>query len=275
MHHGLISRARRAAECLAVACALSSVAKAQSTRVIRGTILDASDRPIGSAAILVMSGASAISDDSGRFRVEISHRNRVVLDVRRVGFMPSRIGVGEGGDTTVSVLLLPITQRLPTVEVSNTALRPPSLAGFEERMSERRKGAGLGTFITDRDIEKMNASRVTQAVENVPSIFVRRVSGDRYGVYAKASGGGAECPAAVFLDGIRVKPATEYNVDRRGRTTSTQHDGGVPLDDYVQPAEVAGVEIYPRAILAPPQLQPVADERAMKCAVVAIWTKHR
>ena len=130
-----------------------------------------SDRPIGSARRARAERHVGDQRRFGRFRIEISHRNRVVLDVRRVGFMPSRVGVDEGGDTTVSVLLLPLTQRLPTVEVTNTATRPPSLAGFEERMRDRKKGAGVGTFITDRDIEKMNAMRVTQAFENVPSVF--------------------------------------------------------------------------------------------------------
>ena len=63
-------------------CTASAVIHAQVPRVVRGTILDASDRPIGSAAVLALSGTSAISDDSGRFRIEISHRNRIVLDVR-------------------------------------------------------------------------------------------------------------------------------------------------------------------------------------------------
>ena len=57
--------------------------------------------------------------------------------------------------------------------------------------------------------------------------------------------------------------------------TNTQRDGAISIDDYVQPTEVAGLEIYPRAMLAPPLLQPVADYAAMKCAVVAVWTKHR
>lgn len=257
-----------------VACMLATTLGGQTPRIVRGIVLDGSDRPIASAAVLARGGASAISDDSGRFRLEIAHRNELVIDVRRFGFMPSRVGLNGGGDTTVSVLLLPLTQRLPTVEVTNTVQRPPSLAGFDERMSERKKGAGLGTFITDREIERMNAMRVTQVVENVPSILVRRVSGDRYAVYGKSSGGGAECPATIFLDGIRIKAATEYVVDRRGRMTSTQHDGAVTIDDYVQPVEVAGVEIYQRGMLAPPLLQPVADYAAMKCAVVAVWTKH-
>ena len=73
------------------------------------------------------------------------------------------------------------------------------------------------------------------------------------------TGGGGDCPAAIFLDGIRIKVAAEYTVDRRGRMTNTQRDGAISIDDYVQPTEVAGLEIYPRAMLAPPLLQPVAD----------------
>ena len=39
-------------------------------------------------------------------------------------------------------------------------------------------------------------------------------------------------------------------------------------------AEAAGVEIYPRGIMAPPQFLPPGDPNASRCAVVVFWTKH-
>jgi len=51
-------------------------------RVIHGMVFDSRDQPIPLVNVSVPRGASAVSDDSGRFRLEISHRDRVVFDFR-------------------------------------------------------------------------------------------------------------------------------------------------------------------------------------------------
>jgi hypothetical protein len=262
---------RRCAGLLLAMCGTATVAAGQPKRVIHGTVLDGRDRPIESVALIAVGGASAVSDDSGRFRLEISHRDRLVFDVRRVGFMPSRISLDPGGDTTLSVLLLASTQRLEGVEVTGKAGKPINLAGFEERMAARKRAAGAGLFITDKDIEAKAPTRTTQVVENIPSIFVRRTSGDRYAIFARGTGG-AECPATIWLDGIRVGGGSEPMVDRRGRVTYRRESG--EIDQYVSPGEIAGVEVYARGMLAPPTFLPPNDPDAARCAVLVFWTKH-
>ena len=126
-----------------------------------------------------------MTDDSGRFRLAVAHKDRIAFDVRRIGYMPSRIALVDGGDTTLSVLLLPATRELPGVEVTDTRARPPGLADFEQRMRERQRGAGAGHFLTAKDIEAMQPLRVTQVVENVPSMVVRRTGGDRFAIYGR------------------------------------------------------------------------------------------
>ena len=103
-------------------------------RVIHGMVFDSRDQPIALVNVSSASGVSAISDDSGRFRLEISHRDRVVFDLRRLGYTPSRFALAPGGDTTISVLLLPTAQQLSGVDVRETAPKPNSLAGFEETL---------------------------------------------------------------------------------------------------------------------------------------------
>src|SRR5438270_746333 len=98
-------------------CTTATLALGQSARIIHGMVIDSRDRPIALVNVVVVGGASVISDDSGKFKLEIAHRERVVFDLRRLGFMPSRIALAPGGDTSVSVLLLPTTQRLLGVEV--------------------------------------------------------------------------------------------------------------------------------------------------------------
>lgn len=254
------------------------VLAAQSTRrVITGTVLDARDQPVPFVSISVSSGstkATATADDSGRFRLVVPHRDRVVFDARRVGYMPSRISLLGGGDTVVTVLLLPAAANLPALEVKDASARPAGLAGFERRMAERKRGAGAGWFITQQQIEASNPLRATQVVEAVPSVNVRRLSGDRFAIFGR-TGLGQDCPATVYVDGVVVGGVSEMVVtrDRRGRAIIANAGEGAPIDMLVQPTEIAGVEVYQRGIFAPTALQP-NDPNAMRCAIVAYWTKH-
>jgi len=160
-------------EFVALLVVLSAGAAAQNGRVVRGTVSDGSAQPVGGVAIIAGT-RSVTSDDSGRFRVDAPHRDKLVLDFKRVGFLPTRFTLEAGGDTTLDVLLLPTINQIPGVEV--TASRDPAmtLRGFEERMRERQRGAGAGHFITAREIESNLATRTTQIVSNIPSIVVRR-----------------------------------------------------------------------------------------------------
>jgi hypothetical protein len=261
----------RSVRTIAAVCVSAGSAAAQAQRVIHGTVVDVRERPVASVAIAAVGGASAVTDDSGRFRLNISHRDRLVFDVRRVGFMPSRISLEPGGDTAFSVLLLPSAQRLEGVEVTSIGRKPIVIAGFEERMAERKRAAGAGLFITAKDIEAKPATRTTQVVENIPSIYVRRVGGDRYAIFARGVGG-AECPATLWLDGIRVGGGSEQMIDRRGRITYRRETG--EIDQLVTPTEIAGVEVYARGMIAPPQFLPPNDPDASRCAVIVFWTKH-
>lgn len=255
----------------------ASAQQGGAARVIDGTTVDTRDRPIPFVNLAVVGGPTAVSDDSGHFRLVVAHKDRIVFDVKRIGYMPTRIALVDGGDTTLSVLLLPATRVLPGVEVTDARLRPPGLAGFEQRMIERKRGAGAGNFFTAKDIEAMQPTRPTQIIENTPSMVVRRTSGDRFAIFGKLANGG-ECAATVYLDGIRIGGAGDVltGKDRRGRPIvirGADSDVGAQIDQYVTPPELAGVEVYARGLFAPMQFQP-NDPSAMKCAVVMYWTKH-
>lgn len=240
-------------------------------RLVRGTVTDGSNRPLALAGVFVAGVGSTTTDDSGRFQLEIPHQRRISFDVRRIGYMPSRVGLAPGGDTSISVFLLVRTPTLDSVIVRSTRTPAPSIAGFEQRMRDRKRGAGVARFMTAGDIEPLHASRASQVLENVPSIVVQRVDnkGMRFGVFGHSPKGGL-CPATIYLDGIRLGTADDQSVDRRGRTTV--RDVGVPIDEYVAPVEIAGIEVYARGLLAPPQFQ-APTNHDLACAVVLIWTK--
>ena len=251
----------------------AGAAASQGPRVIRGTVFDTRDVPVALVSVTVAGGTSAVSDDSGHFRLEIAHRNRVVFDLKRLGYTPSRFSLDAGGDTAVSVLLLPNPQQLAGVDVKETAKPAPALAGFEERMRARQRAAGAGYFITAAEIEAKNPSRITQIVETVPTISVRRTALDRYAIYGRAVGTGGDCLATVWLDGVQIGGASQPVIDRRTRRVVAGPEQS-EIDPYALTGEIAGVEVYPRGMMAPPQFIPPGDPNAGRCAIVAYWTKH-
>ena len=268
------SRLTTASLWLAFALAAGSSAPAQAARrVVQGIVLDTRDQPVALVNVVVAGAAAAVSDDSGKFRLEITHHDRIVFDLKRLGYMPSRFALSAGGDTTISILLLPTAQRLSGVDVNDAATKPITLAGFEQRMLARQRAAGAGYFMTAKDIEAKSAMRTTQVVENIPTISVRRTSLNSYAIYGRAVGTGGDCLATIWLDGVQVAGASQPVVDRRSRRVVAGAEM-TELDPYVNPSELAGVEIYPRGMMAPPQFLPPGDPNASRCAVVAFWTKH-
>lgn len=260
-----------------LAALTAAVAGAQPVkRVIAGTVFDVRDNPVALVGIGVRGDAKSnvTSNDSGRFVLVVPHRNRLVFEARRVGFMPSQIALAGGGDTTVVILLLPAPTQLPGVQIKDSPLKAAGLAGFERRMADRKHGAGAGWFITRKDIEEASPIRSTQVVAAVPSIVVRRESGDKFAIHGR-TGIGQECPATVYLDGVIVGGITDLAMarDRRGRAIVVKSAEGAPIDMLVEPSDIAGVEVYQRGIFAPVSLQP-NEPNAMRCAIVAYWTKR-
>ena len=128
-----------------------------------------------------------------------------------VGFTPSLYTFGEGADTTLDVMLLPLAQQLDAVKVNARGSSGIGLEGFDQRMRDREHGAGSGYFITSAEIERRQATRATSLFDEVPGIFVLRVSFNRYSIFARSrtfsNGSGAapnKCAATVYIDGTRM-----------------------------------------------------------------------
>jgi len=259
---------------LGVALWLSpAIVAGQPLRVIHGTVFDTRDIPVPLVNVTVTGGPKAVSDDSGHFRLEITHRNKVVFDLRRLGYTPSRFSLDAGGDTAVSILLLPSAQQLAGVDVKETSKSAPTIAGFEDRMRARQKAAGAGYFVTAAEIESKNLTRATQSVETVPGISVRRTALDKYGIYGRAVGTGGDCLATVWVDGVQIAGGSQPVYDRVSRRAAASPEM-TEVDAYLLPGEIAGVEVYARGIMAPPQFLPPGDPNAARCAIIAFWTKH-
>jgi hypothetical protein len=125
-------------------------------------------------------------------------------------------------------------------------------------MKDAERGINHGYFITPEDFERRKPNWVTQMAEGFPTVrtcaaaTITCPTGPPRGDIIVGARG---CKMTVYLDNIRI-------VGRLG-------GGDDAVNEIVLPTHAAAMEIYPRAINAPPQYQPNNGT----CGVVLIWTK--
>jgi carboxypeptidase family protein len=238
-----------------------------SDRVLRGRIVTVEGDPISYANVQVNGGRRYIADDSGRFAVPIPYEGRLTLLARRIGFEPEEAKLDAMPDTAVRMRMRTAARVLPGQVVTGRApYARLDLGGFYKRMAEVENGARVGYFVTPEDLELRKPQNVTDAVEQFPSIRLRPIDTGPPG----ALGNGfplarkfriedrSGCALTVYLDRVRIQP-TMVNLKPQDEEINT----------IVQPHVVAGIEVYPRALGAPPEFPPVGDH----CGVVLIWSK--
>lgn len=240
-------------------------------RVIRGAVTDTTGA--GVAYVNVRAGRDVrVTDDSGRFSVALNDRKATKFEFRRIGYRPTDLQLSAGGDTTLSVTMIPNAQVLPAASVKVRELMVKlERMGFYRRMTDREKGVNSGHFITAEEIEKRGfPPQFTTLLEAIPSVRVR----DDRGLRIPLGTGG--CIMTTYLDGTRLvayrlqrlSEATGLYTRGRGPPAEQQPaDGG--LDGLIRSGSVAGIEVYPRATQAPAEYQSLNGN----CGVILIWTR--
>jgi hypothetical protein len=222
-------------------------------RVIHGALRDSAGQPIPRANIDISGSRRVVTDDSGRFRFQVSARERLTLSVRRIGFHPAELRLDPGGDTTLSIQLVPLAVELePTMITGTRPYRSLELAGFYRRLNERKTGTNSGEFITIEEIEQKKPYRVTNLFYGRPGLKMIRIRADSW-----APAGLNGCFMTVFLDRVRLNSLKERN--------SFVTD----IDNLVGWSAVAGIEIYSTPGRVPAEYQSLAGT----CGVILIWTK--
>lgn len=236
-------------------------AGSRSLRIVRGTVSDSAGRPVPEATVLVKEKAIAQTDSAGEFRVELPDRAAVALDIRRLGFRPSRVHLGAGPDTSIGVAMLPLAQSLPEVKVERERSGKLEIHGFYRRMADRAKGINTAHFITQEEIEKRNPTRLMQLLENINGVRVGRSGSCNIHVRCWVPKEPSGCFMSVFLDGQRLnRLALDANTDPWG--------GSQYPDELIIPTSVAGIEVYSRVNQVPPQYQSLGG-----CGVILVWTR--
>lgn len=201
-------------------------------------------RPVDGAVVsLVGSGYGAITDSLGNFRVPQTWAGTDTIEVRFIGYEPSRTEVELAPDETsrITLLLSQTVVRVAdlVVEVRQTR-KAQKLQGFIERMEK-----GFGTFFTPRDIRTRNPRLTSDLMRGIPGVRVGRIEHGRAPVsFARGSLPG--CRPAIYLDGV--------------------HQAGLDVDDI--PAEDLGaVEVYKGITDTPMEFMRTND-----CGAIVIWT---
>ncbi len=224
-----------------------------SATMLRGRVIDESGAPLSYANVQANYGRRYLADDSGRFQLPYPGEGSSTLFVRRIGFDPVELNLTSRPDTALRVVLKAIPAKLKEVTVTATsAYRSLDLYGFYRRMKDAERGATNGWFITPEDIERRKPAATTNMADGFPNI---RVYKSGKGPMWDLIMGPGNCEMTVYLDNIRITN------DARGRSDL--------VNQIVPVGHMAAMEIYPRALNAPP----THPSHNALCGVVLIWTK--
>lgn len=221
-------------------------------RVLRGRVTDPDGGPLGFANVQINGGRRVLTDDSGRFSMPITASGRFSLLFRRMGFEPAELSFETMPDTSLRVQMRALALRLPEQRVTaGSAFLSLELGGFYRRVKDAERGINHGYFITPEELEFRKPPFLTAAVEQLPTVRIRPPRGglplNRNLRIEDRSG----CPMTVYLDRVRIA------------------QGSYDVNQVVLPQHVAAIELYPRAIGAPPEFQ----AHNGTCGIVLIWTK--
>ena len=214
---------------------------AQSTSGIAGQLVDRTSRqPLEGAAITVLGTPVLLrSSPTGQFAQVGLKPGVYVMQARALGYAPGTwvIELAERETLTVFIELDAAPIALPGVTVEAQTVQR-GMAGFN-----LRRAAGRGIYVTEDDITRANAARLSDLLRNVSGVrLICRFNGCRIRMARN------DCQPDFFLDGYSANNSTTLEMPVVG---------------------ITGIEIY-RTITE----TPVDFLRGNNnCGTIAIWTK--
>jgi len=229
----------------------------QQTSVLRGNIRGPDGEPIAGVSVAVTGGRiMALTDARGGYELTGIPAGPQRIEVERLGYrgvqleLEFRTGRPQILDLTLEVH--PIAA--DSLEVAATIGRSPQLRGFYNRLER-----GLGYFVTEEAIERMQVRQVTDVLRRVPGLIMQPVSGPFGTGYVVQMGrttgaaGARPCPVLFYVNGMPFPVTMD-----------------IGIDNFVRPDEVAGIEVYSGTSNTPSQF--AANHPNARCGVIVIWT---
>jgi hypothetical protein len=252
----------------AAAALLLAAPPAPAQSLVRGILLDASSGgPLPDGVVVISANRGrwqrALRTDSvGCFEFQDVSPGPYRMRATRLGY---RDAVGDLVLTADSVVDIEVRMAVETVvlapvTVTSRSTRDvsPVLRGFYSRMEN-----GTGRFITREEIEQRHPVRITDMLRNLPNL---RASAPRMGASGSGFSQGSNadrCTVVFFVDGMQVNQPSTH-----GSRSTPRND--MAIDDYVQPEEVEGIEVYRGESDTPAEF----STRWVQCGTVVIWTRR-
>lgn len=214
-----------------------------------GTVADHDGNPLEGAEISLIEHDTTTrlvrSDTAGRFRMESLPAASVTLHVRRLGYESKSVHVNITGSdrrSSVVIALDAAVAQLKGVSVVDVANEPDArLRDFYARKASNN----FGRYVDQDNIEQRRPQFISDMLRRVPGVSV--LAARRIGNIVRIRG----CSPLVWVDGVRMP--------------------GAELDDVIQPAEVAALEIYNSFAGIPAQY----FDRSATCGTILVWTRTR
>jgi len=222
----------------------------RGTARVSGTVVNRAGAPVANARVGLMgSSAATMTKSNGEFVLDSLPAGTQALVVRQLGYSPTEVPVELSSRTParVTVKLGVLVPQLTPVEVTSRREEGLQKVGFLDR---KRTSAG-GHFITPEELERRKALKFSDVLRTTPGLRISESNGQAM-ITSTRSAQGNGC-VTIYVDGAPWQQLEPGDVDT-----------------FVQPNEVAAVEVYngtnmPAQFMTPGQ----------SCAAVVVWTKTR
>jgi hypothetical protein len=203
-------------------------------------------RPVPEAQVSLTGAEAARTNERGEWVMQYATPGTRMVEVRAVGYFPDRraVNVVEGAPP-LRLSLFTMRAMLDTIRVTATRLSP-NMKGFEER-----RRSGMGRYIDAEFIARRRPIRVSDVLRFVPGLYVYQQTLNTS--LQMRSNFGERCAPAVYVDGHYMRSFT-----------------GDDLDVFVNPDDIAGIEVY-REPTVPPQFSMGLAGGA--CGSIVVWTR--
>ena len=203
-------------------------------------------QPLQGALVSITAGPQTRANERGEWLLTDLPVGTRMLEVRAVGYYPERRQVNiVAGAPPVRLALSTLRAVLDTVRIVAARVRGRDLRGFIERSR-----SGAGRYLDEAEIARRNPLVASDLFRMMPGLRVERtthgeISLTMRGIFSDS------CVPAFYIDGHHFR-----NLN------------GDDIDTWVQPKEIAGIEVY-----TGPGRPPQFHEAMSDCGSIVIWTK--
>ncbi len=214
---------------------------------VRGVVRNAAGQPVEGAQVSATgANAAAASNERGEFTLLVGADGPAVVRVRRLGFRPdsATVVLGNGRPAELRFTLQRIAVDLAPVTVVGRRELSGPMAGFY-----KRRTSSSGRFFTREEIERRNASRMSDLLRMVPSLRVIP-----RGMQNSVRIRGSRCAPLIWLDGVPLS-AMEFDLDS------------------MDPSTYEGIEVYSGPASVPVEFQG-NKQASSSCGTIVLWSKR-